>query len=382
MPILKEGGLEMPGITSEQVAAFRLGTHHLSDPLTLDRLVDTVRDTCGIQAQQLNPAKLSMRARTEGLRPQDVDDALWKDWSLVRLWTLRQCVHILPTEDIPLYVAAIGSSLHRINRGWLRRHGMDAERTRSLLDVAMAALEAGPMTREELGREVARSVRPEDVKWVTSSWGGILTRGCYDGDLVFGPMRGQKTTFMRRDQVLKGWDPPEVDEARDIMVRRYLHAYGPARYQDFVNWSATTVREFKPVWERLGEDVVDIEHHGRTVQMLNEDHEVASSLEPETPTINLLGHFDTFLLGHKERTQVVDEARRKEVFRKAGWISQVVLVDGRCEGTWSVKRRKNVARITFVPFRRFSRPVKDGIAQEVEDLGRFWDVEVEADPPL
>jgi hypothetical protein len=289
---------------------------------------------------------------------------------------MRQCVHILPTEDLPLYVAAIGSSLHRIYRGWLEKHGMDERRIRTLLDVALEALEGGPLTREELGGEIKGRVPPEDVKWVTSSWGGILTRGCYDGELVFGPMRGQKTTFMRRDQVLKAWDPPEEREAREMLVRRYLHAYGPARVQDFVNWSATTVKEFRPVWEGLNGDVVELDMDGRRLLMLLDDYEVASSLEPEDPVVNLLGHFDTFLLGHKERTQVVDEERRKLVFRKAGWVSQVVLVDGRCVGTWSRDQKAGSSFISIEPFHRLPKGVRPEIRREAEDLGRFWGTKV------
>ena len=369
----------MRALAPQQISAFRLQAHHLEGPLTAGDLVDVVRASCGIQAQQMNPARLSVRARTLRLEPRDVDDALWRDHSLVRLWAMRQCVHLLPAVDLPLYVAALGSSLSRINRGWMERYGMDEERSSALMDIVLEALEGGPLTREELGREVEGSARPEDIRWVTHSWGGILTRGCYKGELVFGPNKGQNTTFMRRDGALKEWDPPEEGEAKGILVRRYLHAYGPARVQDFVAWSATTVREFKPVWEALGDDVVDLEHGGRTVQMLCDDYEMASSLEPRGPVVNLLGHFDTYLLGHKERAQVVAEPRRKEVFRKAGWVSQTVIVDGRVAGTWKGERRAAGTRILVTPFKRLSMRVKKGIDREATDLSRFWDTEVEVE---
>ena len=367
--------------TSGQIAAFRLRSHHLTDPLPPERLVEVVRDSGGIQAQVMNAARLSIRVRTQGLRPQHVNDAMWKDHSLVRLWCMRQCVHLLPTSDLPLYVAALGSSLNRINRGWLERNGMDKERTRVLLNVALEALEGGPLTREELGREVKGSVRPEEVKWVTSSWGGILTRGCYTGELIFGPMRGQNTTFIRRDQVLKDWDPPEEKEAKETLVRRYLHAYGPARVQDFVNWSATTVKEFKPVWEDLDDGVVELQKDGNRLLMLRDDYEIASSLEPEGPVVNLLGHFDTYLLGHKERTQVVEERNRKLVFRPAGWIYPVVLVNGMALGNWSADAKAKATTIDVEPFGRFPKGVRPAIRQEAKDLGRFWGTKVSVEYP-
>lgn len=369
----------MAGITPEQIAAFRLGRHHLLEPVPSDRLVDVARDTCGIQSQVVSASRLSFRARTRGLTPGMVDDALWKDRQLVRLWVMRQCVHILPAEDLSMFVAALGTSLNRINRGWLLRYGLDDDLSRLLVDAVVEALEDGPMTRQELGEHVEANLGPEHVKWVTHSWGGVIVEACYEGAVVFGPPRGQNTTFVRRDSVIRDWDPPGEDEARDMLVRRYLHAYGPARVQDFVNWSATRVKEFKPVWERLGDDVVDVEHEGHTVQMLRDDHEMATSLEPDGPIVNLLGNFDTYLLGHKDRTQVVDEARRKAVFRTAGWVSPVVLVNGRALATWSQDLKRSEARITVTPFGRLPAGIRKRIKEEAADLGRFWDLPVKVD---
>ena len=78
----------MAEITPEQVAAFRLGSHHLLEPAPSDRLVDVVRDTYGIQSQVVSASRLSFRARTRGLTPGMVDDALWNERDLGRFWDL------------------------------------------------------------------------------------------------------------------------------------------------------------------------------------------------------------------------------------------------------------------------------------------------------
>jgi hypothetical protein len=340
-----------------------------------------VRDTCGIQAQLLTAANLSLSVRCRGLRPADVDDSFVKDRSLVRLWLMRQCVHIVPTEDLALYVSALGSSLNRIKRGWMERHGLQGEKVRMLVDAVVKALEAGPLTREELGQAVEATVGHEHTRWVTHSCGGVLTRACHEGAVCFDPLQGQRATFVRRDEVVGDWDPPEEMEARVRLTRRYLQAFGPARLQDFVNWSATTVREFKPVWDTLGDDVVKLEHEGGTLQMLEEDHEIASSLEPGNATVIMLGNFDSYLLGHKERTQVVDEGHRKEVFRKAGWVSPVILVDGRCAGTWPHDKKASRTAIEVRPLSGLPRETMASVRTEADDLGRFWDTGIELTHP-
>ena len=247
------------------------------------------------------------------------------------------------------------------------------------MDAALEALEAGPMTRKQLADEIEPVVGSQHRRWVEGSWGGVMKQGFMEGDLVFGPSRGQNVTFMRRDSLLPDWDPPPKEEALAELMRRHLHAYGPARVQDFVNWTASTVRECRPAWDTLADETVQVHHMGRTCRMLAEDAELAASLEPDGPLVQLLGHFDTYLLGHKERTQVVDERDRKRVFRPAGWIYPVVLVNGMALGNWSADAKARSTTINVEPFGRFPKGVRPALRQEAKDLGRFWGTKVSVD---
>jgi hypothetical protein len=366
----------MRGLTDEQVAAFRLRSHHLTDRLPADHLVEVVRDSGGIQAQVMGAARLQCRARTTGLEPDLVDRALERDGTLVKVWTMRHTVHLLPTEDLPIYVSALGESLKRINHSWYARAGLTPEVQRNMMDAALEALEAGPMTRKDLANAVEPRIGSKHRRWVEGSWGGVMKLGFLEGTMVFGPSQGQNATFMRRDHLLSNWDPPTKEEALAILMRRHLHAYGPARVQDFVNWTATTVRECRPVWDSLTDETVEVEHMGWTCRMLAEDAEVAASLEPALPQVQLLGHFDTFLLGHNLRTQVVEERWRKRVFRPAGWIYPVVMVNGMAMGNWSQKARAGVTDLTVEPFRGLPKGVRPAIRREAKDLGRFWGTQV------
>jgi len=367
----------MPEITPGQITAFRLRSHHLTDRLPADRLVEAVRDSGGIQAQVMGAARLQVRARTTGLLPDMVDAALEVDRTLVKVWAMRHTVHILPTQDLPMYVAALGGSLLRINNSWYARAGLTPDIQEDIMDAALDALEAGPMTRKDLADAVEPRIGSKHRRWVEGSWGGVVKKGFLEGTLVFGPSRGQNATFMRRDQLLPEWDPPSKDEAMAQLMRRYLHAYGPARVQDFVAWTASTVRECRPVWETLADETVEVDHLGRACQMLAGDAEVAASLEVETPQVQLLGHFDTFLLGHKERTQVVEERHRKRVMRPAGWIYPVVLVDGMAVGNWSQEAKAGAATVTVEPFGRLAKGVRPAIRREAKDLARYWGTSVD-----
>jgi len=76
-------------------------------------------------------------------------------------------------------------------------------------------------------------------------------------------------------------------------------------------------------------------------------------------------------LGHKGKDACVEPARYKKVFKNAGWISPVVLVDGQVAGTWSLERgaRGLVARVAA--FRTLAPAVRKAIGGEAEVLGAF-----------
>jgi hypothetical protein len=87
--------------------------------------------------------------------------------------------------------------------------------------------------------------------------------------------------------------------------------------------------------------------------------------------------FDAFLLGHKDKAHLVDAAHYKRVYRPQGWLSPVVLVDGRVAGVWSHERKGERLLLTIEPFARPSKAVRDGIEEEAEDVARFLDARLE-----
>ena len=91
---------EGPQVSAEKVAAFRLSRHHLATPASKASLAGVAGDMGGAQAQIMSAAGLSLRARIRGLRPEDVERALWQDRALAKIWCMRGTVHIVPSDDL------------------------------------------------------------------------------------------------------------------------------------------------------------------------------------------------------------------------------------------------------------------------------------------
>lgn len=92
----------VPSLTWDEVRSRRLARSHLVERAPADRLVEVVRDVCGIHAQVMGSAELQLAARVEGIGQADVREALWERRELVKTWTLRGTLHIHPADELGL----------------------------------------------------------------------------------------------------------------------------------------------------------------------------------------------------------------------------------------------------------------------------------------
>src|SRR3954449_6688393 len=151
-------------LTWEQVRARRLARSSLTNR-SLDA-VEVARRVGGIHAQVQASAELQLAARVEGLTQQDVRDALWRDRTLVKAWTLRGTLHIHPADEVPLWYAARRAVSARNAGGlppWPDPHGVVhpavcAEEAAELEATVHDAFEGGTLLRDKLAAEVVRRV--------------------------------------------------------------------------------------------------------------------------------------------------------------------------------------------------------------------------------
>lgn len=352
-----------------QVHAFRLRRHHLDRPATRARLAEVARDACGIQAQVHSAARLSLRARVRKLSKEDVERALWESRTLVRTWSVRGTVHLLAAGDFSRFATALRPVAER-DTAWIARY-IAPEDPDAMLDAVFEALASGPLTRRELTDRVVGRFGPGLKGLVGSGWGGLAKVVSLQGRVCHGPRKGTEGTLVRANMWLRGLKDIDPEHAEDEFLRRYLTAFGPATISDYSAWSGIPVRRAKAAWTRLSEQMVAVNIEGTKASARSQDRNGLQRPPPNGPVVRLLPHFDTYLLGHKDKSHLIDRARYKRVYRKAGWLTPAVLVDGRIAGVWDHRTRKGTDTLTVELFGRSAKGVREGIEAEVEDIGRF-----------
>ena len=344
--------------------AFRLARHHLLRRAPRGALLEVASAIGGAQAQVMSAAELQLATRSRA-KVEDVRAALWTDRTLVKTWLIRGTLHLIPAADLPIYSAAMRNLMW--TPAWFKWLRMNERELDALVAAMGDALSDEPMTKEELTARVGRG-RPKHIREaISGSWGSLLKPAARRGLLAFGPSRGTNVTLVNPRHWLRGWKDVDTDEASAELARRYLRAYGPATKKDFVRWFGYLRRGRVDPWPALADELVDVDVEGTRLQILAQDARALARTAPPR-SVQLLPPFDPYLMGHSSRDHLFDKVHRWKVSRVAGWISAVVLVDGRVEGTWTHARSGETLVVNVAPFAALSASTQREMGARAEDL--------------
>ncbi|HET7420750.1 MAG TPA: winged helix DNA-binding domain-containing protein [Candidatus Dormibacteraeota bacterium] len=354
-------------LTWPQVHAFRLLRHHLDGRASRKDLATVVGDIGGAQAQVMSAAELQIAVRAR-CTVADVRAALWQERTLVKTWLMRGTLHLARSEDLPVYVGAMGRHwVSQLRPSWLKYMQVSESEFWAICDEIGAALDGTPLTREQLIASVGRGRSERILQMLRSGWGGMLKPAARNGLLCFGPNRGQTVTFVRPQSWLPRWHAVDPEVAIVEMARRYLRAYGPATKTDFARWWGAWPGVANAAWKGLEGEIVRVSVEGTRADLLAADLPAVRQARIGEP-VQLLPLFDPYLMGHANRDHMVGRDHGARVSRTAGWISAVVLVEGKVAATWTHAVAGGRLRLAVEPFRRLRPSVVASIRERATGI--------------
>ena len=364
----------------ENVLAWRLGRQGLAERAPAVEWPDVVSRICGLHAQVMSSAELTLWARVDDLSRDAVQDALWDRRTLVKTWAMRGTLHLLPAGELPAYVAALSRLRPRHHvPAWLRYHGLTREGADAMLAAIPAALGGDPLTREQLAAAVAGATGHAELAGkLGGGFGDLLKPAAFAGDLRFAPSDGRRVRFTRPDRWLGTWEPADPAAATAELVRRYLAAYGPAPREQFQRWFGMTSPAEAGRWLRgLGDEVTEVNVEGSRGWMLAADAAAAEGAEP-SGVVRLLPAFDHHVVAApRDNAAILPPGARARVYRAQGWLSPVLLVNGRMAGVWSHEAAGGRVAVAIEPFGRLPAAVRAGAEAEAQRLAAFLGGELE-----
>jgi hypothetical protein len=367
--------------TWRRVLALRLERQGVLQRAARHHLVDVVGRMVGLHAQVMSSAELQAAARIDGLRPSDIRDALWERRSLVKTWAFRQTLHVLTADDLAEFVVAARSLERWHTPAWLKYFKMTEQGVDEVLEAIGDVLGERPMTRVQVVDSVVERVRRPHLRDdMLTGWGTFLGPAAQRGRLVFGPSEGRNVAFVDPSAWLgrpigPGADLAAADAALGRMIVRYLAVFpGSSREMIARWWGGGRLAAVSRALKVLPDPVVEVDVEGARGFVLGSDIGALDAVSPEHPA-RLLPGFDPFTNELPRRVEsVLNPADHDRVHRTAGWVTPIVVVDGRVAGTWEIENGKaGTGTVTVRPFGRLRGGARKELASEVDRIAAFLD---------
>jgi hypothetical protein len=189
------------------------------------------------------------------------------------------------------------------------------------------------------------------------------------GVLCFGPNRNRKVTYTNPQRWLPGFRPAAGQTALAGLVRRYLHAYGPATPQQFAQWLAAPRRWATELFDSLSAELQQVELNGALAWQAAEDATMPSTM-PQG--LRLLPYFDAYVVGSHPR-ELLFPGRAAERALAGGQAGNfpVLLVDGTVAGVWHQRRSGRRIDITVEPLNPLTATQRRQLDDQVQRVGEI-----------
>lgn len=322
--------------------------------------LQVIERLAGMQAQVPRPPFLGLWTRLAAFERADLH-ALLTSKQAVRATMMRGTIHLVSTADFRVWRPALQPALTSI-WGSLLKDRVDGIDLAKLTAFARSKLPSNFATlRTELvkkfpkhdDRALGFSVRihlplvmvPTATKW---SFPGNADFACAKTYLGRGVETGSLTD----------------------LVRRYLAAFGPASIRDAMCWSGIRKTDLlAPTFEALRPELVTFrDDRGR--ELFDLPDAPRPSADVPAP-VRLIPEYDNLVLGHDDRSRIIDDAHRSALVTKNLVVPATFLVDGRVAGTWTSERTKKRATLTLAPFGKLAKPTKAVLEAEADALLRW-----------
>lgn len=369
----------MRSFTWEAACRRRLARQRLLAPAPAAQLVETVRAVGGIQAQVLSAAELAIGARVADVTRQDVQAALWEQHTLVKTYGPRGTLHLLPADELPLWMAALQAAEAISGPLWYQHAGLEPSPASDLLDAIADSLDGRCLTRKELADAVTSQVGEWARERLLSAWGELLAPAARAGKLCFGPGAGSQVSFVRADQWIGYWEQHDPQAALVELCRRYIATYGPATHQDIAHWFRLKPEQARALLESLAAELEEVEFIGRRAWLLASDAR-DDPQEADESSLWLLPQYDCYLLGCGPRERTVPEVARPRVnaygrgrFESATGLP-VLLLDGAVAGIWERRKQGKANALRVETFVALTAQQHEQLEAEAVRIGAFLGV--------
>ena len=347
-------------VSDAELRLLRLRSQGLLDESRTDSLTKMLAGTLALQAQDIDVAKLGIRARTTLTETEAARLAARR--SVCRSWLMRNTLFMFATRDLAwmrptLFERPLRPANLRLGQVGLPPHEVDR-----LLGLLRDRLAQGPLPRPEARELLLAEVGDPGENNARIYW--VFGAAALRGVLVIRPALERVQTFVAAPE------SKEIPRGRGLgrLARRFLKGHGPATIDDLAYWAKMTKADARIAWENAGRTVEVVTERGPMTALPGTVDPPAS----DRTQVKLLGEWDHYMLSWVDKSLALP-ADQLDVTLVAG--RRTAFADGLAFATWRLRRSSTRIEVEVEPFTSVARGARAGLEAEVVDLGRFFGTE-------
>ncbi|MBC2164878.1 winged helix DNA-binding domain-containing protein [Listeria booriae] len=324
----------------------------------------------GVQAQYQQFGEISLFHRVSSGVTLDGLNRVYADGGLIKLWGQRTTVHLYGVDEWENL-----NAIYAPRRTWVRKHceelGVD-------LDDVLGKIDSLARTKRYVGKDEIAALLGEQAKKLMT-WGGVLIEASLTGGIYAVPERPKTRFYAHRkwisNESVESWTGDHAGAMEDFLYR-YFACYGPATLADFRHWSGLPNYVFMDAFRGIEERLERFDVDGKQYFLPVGDVDLAR--QDVVSDVKLLGKFDPLFVSFADKGWFADLKYEREIWRTAGHIEAVILIDGEIRGTWRyVIKGQNIAFTCYL-FGGLSVSDKKRVKMEAERLAGFLEKELQA----
>ncbi len=265
----------------------------------------------------------------------------------VRIPGMRQSIFLVPTDFAARIFAATRQPIEKRRRN-IESAGLTLDVYQKLKEPVLEQAQK-PITSEELQKKLGLDSKAALVTRFMAREGLTLRVGSN--------LRTDNLSYVATEAWLG--HPLEEHDPEDSLrwlAERYLHAFGPARVQDFAWWSGATRRQAAAAMDEAA--TVDVGDGLLLPEELQGDFEAVSAIEADV--VAALPKWDAYTMGYPSdgRQRLLDAEHVSLAYSKAGGNATagdglpLLLLGGRAVTAWSHRFERDRMVVSVVPFEK------------------------------
>lgn len=283
-----------------------------------------------IQAQDTSQAMRVIGSRLPKAGAQNIKDAC-KIGQIIRTRPMRGTLHYIAPEYthrmLDLCASKTLTSFTK-RRDYLWITDTQANKALHIIDIALRWWKI--LTRTQLSSTLTDAGIPMQTQWTYHLTCYAATRKL----ICFWPPTDKEETFVLLDDRVPNPPKLNVDEQLAALASMYYRSHGPATIDDLARWTGLNKSICKQATQVISNELESQEYKGKIYY-----YQPTLTIKTDK-TIKLLGWFDEYFLGYKDRSIVADTKHHNQLFTKNGIFFPLIMQEGSIIGTRKRSRKK------------------------------------------